>query len=377
MSVQSKLTFMSLPLDILQEIEDHLDLLALLSLGGTCVYFRDRVAGTLAFERDVIIEHYWASAKVLLPMLTRCHAVISGEAALAFVMRNRSLLGRELEICVSAQHSDDLLSDFDAEPLVQCAWGPNAWPYMDRDQPTAYLYLSPSGDPIRIICSHTDSPFTPMSYYPTTALYNYMDEFSFGCAYRDLTLNHSAVSPFALTDEEEVRVLHIAARGGFRNSNWPAEVAVPPRPFVLFNVLGVWDNLLTVDLVNTVCLRSTYQCAGQPRFFGDRGSLVDFFEPDMVDHAIMVHWHHPPYGRTAIWRMPGLDCDYGCGSGDYLLRDVLSDVCMVGQPMHYGPFTSAVLRRVLVGESQRDRIWNSMPDNIRLETRNLPWCSPA
>ncbi|PIL26957.1 hypothetical protein GSI_10095 [Ganoderma sinense ZZ0214-1] len=216
-----------------------------------------------------------------------------------------------------------------------------------------------------------------MAYYPTTALCNYMDEYLFGCAYRDLTLNGSAVSPFALTYEEQVRVLRIAARGGFRNSNWPADVAVPPRPFALLMCWGVWDNPLAVDLVNSVCLRSTYQCTGQPRFFGDPGSLVDFFEPDMVDHGVMSHWNYPPYGRTAIWRMPGPDCDYGCASGDYLLRDDLSDVCIVGQPLHYGPFTSAVVRRVLVGESQRRRVWNSMPDNIPLESRNVLWRSPT
>ncbi|PIL26958.1 hypothetical protein GSI_10096 [Ganoderma sinense ZZ0214-1] len=88
MAVQSTLTFMSLPVDMLREIEDRLDMLSLLSLRGTCVYFRDCVAWTLKFERDAIIEHYWASAKVFLPMLTRSQAVILGEAALAFVMRN-------------------------------------------------------------------------------------------------------------------------------------------------------------------------------------------------------------------------------------------------------------------------------------------------
>lgn len=96
-----------------------------------------------------------------------------------------------------------------------------------------------------------------------------------------------------------------------------------------------------------------YQCPGQACFFGDPGSLVDFFEPDMVDHGIMAHKGYAPYGPTAVWQRQGPDCDYNCASADSLLLEGLPDICSVGMTLTLGPFVTGVIGRVEFGKSQQ------------------------
>ncbi|PIL25553.1 hypothetical protein GSI_12391 [Ganoderma sinense ZZ0214-1] len=230
MAIHSKL--MSIPLELQLEVEDILDMRSLLALGGTCTYFRDHVSTTLKKERDNIIRKYWPESEVFLRILTWSHAIVTGEAALAFVARDPSLLSPELEVCVSMHHSYDLLDSLEQQMLVTRAGAWDNWPMRDERRPTAYLYRSPSNALMRVLCSHTTSPFTPMTSSPTTALFNYFDNFSFGCAYRDLTINRRAIAPQLpyLTAEEKARVKRIASKGNFALSQWSAAVAYPPSP---------------------------------------------------------------------------------------------------------------------------------------------------
>ena len=59
---------------------------SLLSLGGTCLYHRNHVSHTLQKERNSIIRQYWPQPERLLWRLSCCCTVITGEAALAFIM---------------------------------------------------------------------------------------------------------------------------------------------------------------------------------------------------------------------------------------------------------------------------------------------------
>ena len=96
-----------------------------------------------------------------------------------------------------------------------------------------------------------------------------------------------------------------------------------------------------------------YQCPGQACFFRDPGSLVDFFEPDMVDHGIMAQKGYAPYSPMAIWRMQGPDCDYSCTSIDYRLPEGLTNICSISLTLHLGLFVTGVMGRVDVRESQQ------------------------
>ena len=326
----------------------------LLALGSTSTYFRDRVSTILKRERDNIIRRYWPDPQAFLDILSESRAIVTGEAALSFFMRDPDLLTDELEVCVSFRDSFDLLDRFERDLLVTrtCSW--ENWPVRELRKPTAYLYRSPSNALIRVVCSHTASPFTPMTTSPTTALFNYFDEYSFGSAYPDLTLNGRAVAPDLpyLTDEVKERVVRLVDKGNFMMSQWPAAVAFPPVPFVLYDALDGWEVPHLPEWQNAVCLQERHQCPGQSRFFGDAGSLVEFFEPDMVDHAVMARWHFPPYGVNAVWRLQGGICDNDCESGDHRLRDGPSEALFVEGPLHYGPFTTSIAGRIVVGDAE-------------------------
>ena len=326
----------------------------LLALGGTCTYFGDSVSKTLKRERNDIIRRYWPDPQAFLDILSGSRAIVTGEAALAFFMRDPSLLTAELEVCVSLRYSFDLLDSMEQDALVSRAWTWDKWPMRDVRKPTAYLYRSPSNALIQVVCSHTASPFTPMTTSPTTALFNYFDEYSFGSAYRDLTLNRRAVVPELpyLASEMRERVDRLVDEGSFTMSQWPAAVAFPPIPFVLYDALDGWDVPHIPEWQNAVCLRERHQCPGQSRFFGDAGSLIEFFEPHMVDHAVMAQWHYPPYGVNAVWRLLGAVCDNDCESGDHRLRDTSTETLFLEGPVHYGPFTTSIVGRITVGDAE-------------------------
>ena len=158
------------------------------------MHFRHRVSETLTDEREAILKSYWPDADGLLRLLTRNRAVITGEAALAFLMRDRGLLTDQLEICVAKSDGDSVLGYIDEHPVatrVMSDEGWSSWP----ERPSVYVYDTVPNRSLRVTHSHTYSPFTPITKYRTTALMNYFDEFSFGCAYRDFTLNRCSVVP--------------------------------------------------------------------------------------------------------------------------------------------------------------------------------------
>ena len=100
----------------------------LLALGSTSTHFRDRVSTILKRERDNIIRRYWPDPQAFLDILSESRAIVTGEAALSFFMRDPDLLTDELEVCVSFRDSFDLLDRFEWDLLVTrtCSW--ENWP---------------------------------------------------------------------------------------------------------------------------------------------------------------------------------------------------------------------------------------------------------
>ena len=329
---------------------------SLLALGGTCQYFRDRVSETLTKERDAILEHYWFNARHLLKVITWSQAIVTGEAALAFIMCNRSLLTDVLEICVSAQASDDLVDDFRKAQGATPAISDMEWPTWSCERPTVFPFKTTAKRFIHIIASNTSSPFTPMTTYPTSALFNYFDNYLFSCAYCNLTMNGRGVAPeLPLLDAEDgERIQRMVDNADFKISQWPASVAFPNQPFAFFDHLALWNHPDEQNLVNSTCLRTTYQCPGQTRFFGDRGSLVEFFAPHLLNYSVMAHLGYAPYGMMAIWRMPGSECDLRCNGSDYRLRGSCSEVSSMSCSILYGLFTCAVVGKIRIGESKHE-----------------------
>lgn len=354
-----------LPPELLLHIEDLLDMASLLSFGGTCAYFRDGVSTTLTKECNDIIRRYWPEPEELLRLLTWTRGVISGEAALAFILQDCSLLCDELEISVSSTRGPELLAHFHMNPMIMRVGSSDQRTPLTTWAYTQYMYRSPCNALIRVMLSHTPSPFTPIATSLTTALFNYMDESSFVCAYRDLTMNRRAVIPTLpeLDADMKNRLDAIMTRGSFNVSQFSAAVAFPPTGFTFIDISADWNAPQAHLWVNFQCLRSTYQCPGQSRFFGDAGSLVEFFAPHKVNHTLMAHLQRPPYGVAAVWRMNGAICDERCHLGDHRLRETQTFPSILEVPLHYGTFTTYVahgdntlLRRIRFPVSQTPQI---------------------
>ena len=61
------------------------------------------------------------------------------------------------------------------------------------------------------------------------------------------------------------------------------------------------------------CFRQFYICPSQGRYFGDRGSLVDFFDPIARGEDFCARRSIPPYGPMVVWRvLSNFDCERDC-----------------------------------------------------------------
>lgn len=81
------------------------------------------------------------------------------------------------------------------------------------------------------------------------------------------------------------------------------------------------------------CTRRWDLCPDQGRYFGDKGSLVDFFDPLNIDFAVIRKAGVPPFGPMVAWRLfTSFECTDGCDRDDMVLhRWLLSSPVFVMQ----------------------------------------------
>ena len=61
------------------------------------------------------------------------------------------------------------------------------------------------------------------------------------------------------------------------------------------------------------CFRQFYLCPSQGRYFGDRGSLVNFLDPISRGEDFCARRSIPPYGPMVVWRvLSNFDCERDC-----------------------------------------------------------------
>ena len=73
------------------------------------------------------------------------------------------------------------------------------------------------------------------------------------------------------------------------------------------------------------CWREHYLCPSQGRFFGDRGSFVDFFDPLRGGEEYCAQNNVAPFGPMVIWRvLSTFSCEGGC--------DIYNDAIDAGVP---------------------------------------------
>ncbi|KAI0724245.1 hypothetical protein C8T65DRAFT_691373 [Cerioporus squamosus] len=333
----------SLPRELLDVILDLLDVPSLLAWRGACKRNEADVNALLIEGRDRILRHFVVDdVEAFLGMLTWYGAVVTGEAALAFFLRDHSALGNELEVAVGRDECGtiqrELEEQFHCTPLRKADGRDDE--RVNEHHPVTRRFRLPSGTTLLLSISHTSSPLAPVAQHMLTAHINYFSAESFGSGYAALTLRRVTFKP----DVELLRVHEemdmqadldvLESRYGFVAATDVSSL-VPPG-----TATNAPQGTPHPDILPgyTMCLRAHYLCPGQERFFGDRGSLVDFFDLSTIDEVQRDHL--APFGAATVWRMTAYEaCVSACdGQNTHLrMRDWMGYLSAVHEPFRFGP----------------------------------------
>ncbi|KAI0746101.1 hypothetical protein C8Q76DRAFT_605297 [Earliella scabrosa] len=268
-----------------------------------------------------MLRRFLPSDRELLRIITDCKAIIGGLFALCFLLRDRGFDPSTLDIYASDASFPTLVEYFMYSPLLAPHLRFNGTTMSNHQHRVRFLvrreatFNTNSGKRIRLRESATVSACSPIGRAWTTALMNFVTETSFGCAYPRLTLNQRALISDvyeSVLPPEARRMRHVLQHNGFSLQTHPAQwedyaVQVPPpsvRPPGIFP-----------------CFRSQHLCPDQGRYFGDRGSLVGYFDPTPVAHSVARARGTPPYGPMAAWRLWVRQCcDRACIVNDPILH---------------------------------------------------------
>ncbi|KAI0652687.1 hypothetical protein C8Q79DRAFT_899341, partial [Trametes meyenii] len=235
-------------------------------------------------------------------------AAVGGEAALCFLLRRLDALPHDLELYAPRGHwqalQEALLNDVQLNLRLQGVISGRAPRYpastgslRPRELEPMSLYAD------RIIHVHhayVDSCLAPLATSSTTALINYVAFDALACAYPYLTFNLRAIAspPVRRSVHERLMCARLSARFGFEFEDSPA--AWPDLAASVGGTTTDWPP---------ACLRPFGLCPGQGRFFGDRASLVAYFDPVAVNEEDLRWDHQLPFRASLVWRL-------GCGRGN-------------------------------------------------------------
>lgn len=262
--------------------------------------------------RDAVLAPYVGrGADTFWSILDEYRAVVGGMGALAFFLRDNSLLPLCLDIYVTDRHVRPLewiltdMEEMDLELVAEV----NTFDDLPKHVYRACIFLAPSGKYVRLCWSMSDSVLLPIASSPTTALMNFVGSVTFGCAYPTLTLarrgfrrGSSALSAF---DQQQVN--NVANNADFVLLNRPRGTATSTTSYP--------------------CTRTSFTCPDQARFFGDRGSVVQAFQPPYDNPETLRKEYRAPYGIAVVWCFSPstTHCEGGCAEKDPILpKDVMA-----------------------------------------------------
>ncbi|KAI0683467.1 hypothetical protein C8Q76DRAFT_571464, partial [Earliella scabrosa] len=235
--------------------------------------------GALRRTLVIILSPFFPFPCTFLRHLTRCKAVVGGLAAISFVLRDRSVRPSTLEVYVSKTRHDDFI-----RRLTTCIVnGPHIRRVVHRSVPWAYsldrnilsyttLHLK-NGRRIIVYQSADVSSCSPLARTTNSALFTFVTEHTFGCAYPPLTLHKRALlSDLRLRNVLDIELDAITdlLKAGFTLAVSPS--AWPEYPANI-------DNFPYPQETDThPCFRDRFVCPFQARFFGDKGTLMGYMD---------------------------------------------------------------------------------------------------
>ena len=267
---------------------------------------------------EQLLSDFVPSPAALLLLLTRTHALLSGELAICYILRDASLEPRSLEIFVGSVWFDEFIDSFGTSSELsgyQLDWWLTT--HVDRHVETRHVTNSlhiplSTGGSIIIHAAASTSPCHAIACSPSSLGTTFITEYSFATAYPRLTFSRRAIVCWDLLAEGSPHEQLMYDR--LRTNGFSFE----EDPTVWPEYSSEWcSNYAHPHLA---CLRSTYLCPQQGRYFGDRGSMVCFMDTLAVDFAMLKDRCIPPYGIMAAWRLPSnLVCYAQCNDFDDLL----------------------------------------------------------
>ena len=258
------------------------------------------------------------SPAALLSLLTRTRALLSGELAICYLLRDATMRAQSLDIFVGSVWFDTFIDTFgDSAHLsgYQVRWSmPDHDPsHVTARHVTTSLHISLStGRQLIIHAAASPSACHAIACSPSSLGITFVTEFSFATAYPRLTFDRRAIiswDTLARCDDLELDMYDRFETAGFAFDEDPAAWNE------YSGELGPDDHSSPLE-----CLRSQYLCPQQGRYFGDDGSMVCFMDPLNVDFSRLKEKCIPPYGVMAVWRFPSrVVCDARCDEVDDIL----------------------------------------------------------
>lgn len=293
-----------------------MDLPSLLAWRSSCTTNYAHATAALKRTLTSMINPFLSHPTALLEIITRHGAVIGGEVALAFVRRHRPFQPRTLEIFASISLYGTLCDELASDPrirrdITEVVHTASKYPFnLQRDiLETTQIHLR-TGRTIHIRCSATLSPLSPIARSLCTAMANFVTAHSFGCAYPRLTFDNKAL----LSDLRRESMVDFDAGVMQTLAEQQIELEIDPANWRQYRL---WSTNPTVTNAHRACWRSHYICPEQGRFFGDRGSLVDFVDPLQTPATTLREQGSPPFGTTVLWRLSSsYRCPLSCESHD-------------------------------------------------------------
>lgn len=303
-------------------IADELDIKTLCQWRATCK--QNYTQGTASLRRSLMktLNPFVPNPSSFVDLVKTQEALIGGEVALAFILRDSSYSARDLEIFATplrfGELCDAVLKDLGDVRVRTTSRVEHSIPFaLQRLISITFQVELSNGRSIHIHSSFTCTAVAGIARTITTALSNYVSGHGFACSHPHLTLlRRGLLADIALDARNHVdfRVMGNMVSQGFH-------FAVSPSAWPEYQY-SFRDNAPS-DAFQ--CCRSLYVCPSQGRFFGDPGSFVNYFDPLRGDAARCVLRLLPPYGSMLVWRLwTTFRCSENCDEIDEFLGDGLT-----------------------------------------------------
>ncbi|KAI0681909.1 hypothetical protein C8T65DRAFT_751110 [Cerioporus squamosus] len=322
----------------------ELDILSLLRCRLVSRRFKGLADSEIRVDMRCIVTHYLPAPDYFLEALVTHSAVISGQAALALFLRDRRILGMDLEVSVKLG-ADEAFNAYvrSALPVVEVftfyCRGRTRHDESDEGLPNrrtwTYKIKGRSKRYIRVVGCGYPSPLGPINYLRNSALLCFFSPILMGCAYPALTLrrlglhrdlNQVFYSKVASTRYELARDLTLVIKAGFRLSWNPRDFIVPTPTAVCEHGEGCPDCTLLPP-----CVRHLYLCGCNVRYWGDRGCLMAVLEPSSAWRDLII-FPDPEGGVFTPWDWNWQRCGTGSGfTHDPLKEEMNNWNCVQGE----------------------------------------------